>query len=92
MPEQLVMPTPQLRAQAPLVQSCPAGQTRSQAPQCALSLVRLRHDPAQFVNPAAHDTAQVPDAQTCPLAQTRLQAPQWLRSVWRSRHVPAQSL
>jgi hypothetical protein len=79
-PAQSVVPWPQLEAQRPALQSCPAGQALPHMPQWALSVCRSRHTPPQAVAPMGQLTPQTPRSQTCPLAQALPQAPQLARS------------
>jgi hypothetical protein len=50
-PEQLVSPDWQLKAQVPLEQTLPAAQAWAQAPQLALSVCKFTQIPEQLVSP-----------------------------------------
>lgn len=61
-----------------------------QAPQFALSVVRLTHVVSHFVWSAGHCAAQVPLKQTWPAAQDAPQEPQCCTSLLVSTQVPLQ--
>ncbi len=63
-PEHAVAPAPQVVAQAPLAQTCPAEHAPPQRPQLALSVLRLVSQPlAGFMSQSAKPALQAPIAQ-----------------------------
>jgi hypothetical protein len=81
-PSQQVVLPPQVAAQAPLEQTCPAGQAMPQAPQFARSVWVSRQVPPQSTVPLPQFARHVPATQAKPAAQVEPHAPQLPGSIW----------
>jgi hypothetical protein len=91
-PEQSVVPPPQLAAHEPALQTSPAAQAASHAPQWLGLTCVSTQEPPHSVEPLPHDDVQVPLLQISPAPQALPQAPQFAGSLAVSTQSPSQSV
>jgi hypothetical protein len=91
-PQSVGVSPPQDAWQLPSLQTSPAAQGASHAPQCLRSLATSKHAPEHSLSPAGHARPHVPALHTSPPEHALSHAPQWTVEVWVSKQPPEHTL